>query len=306
MHPNGHDGIRYRSTRQCVECKRASGRKGSKSRGSLSSAVRRQARWLNAFARNFAATARLGIDRVLSREYHGTPLQKWLYQMRARWEGHPKDRRTQLLSLGQEGWWLRTEPPRHQMGTGVLRGSSEYNQYKRAVNKQWRDKNAKRLRDEYRSRYALNPQYRVQAATRRQQRFDENPGLAAYLTSLRRRRERLPRCHCCSNSDLRKIYLEHGLLGLQTDHKVSLAIAIQTGLKGMHCVSNLQGLTAAQHRKKTSVDIGKLAEVRRATNTPCHTGASRAKSDAPHGSRGPGSLISSVAISAVSSGGEGR
>lgn len=275
--PNGHDGLRYMSTTQCVECKRARGRKGARPRGSLSNAMRGQARWTTAFERNFEAASKLGIDRVLSRENHGDRIQKWLYQMRARWNDHPNDRQTRLLSLGQEGWWLHTEPPRHQMRTGFLRGSSEYKRYKRAVNKKWREKNGDRLRSDYRSRYAKKPEYRENAAASRQRRFEENPGLAAYLTSLRRRREKVQRCDCCSNGDFRKIYLTHASQGLETDHKTSLAIAIEKGLKGMHCVSNLQGLTPERHRRKTTEDIGKLAKLRRAKNVPYHKAGSRAK-----------------------------
>lgn len=90
--PNGHDGLRYKSTGQCVECKRESGRKTSKSRGSLSDAVRKQARWVNSFEKNFNAVSKLGILRVLSSEYHKTPLQAWVYRMRNRWSEHPAER----------------------------------------------------------------------------------------------------------------------------------------------------------------------------------------------------------------------
>ena len=243
---------------------------GAKSRGPLSDAVRRQARWVNLFEKNLAAVSKLGIDRVLSREYYGKPTQKWLYRMRTRWDNHSADRKKLLLSLGQEGWWLRTDPARHQTRTGFLVGSAEHKRYKHSVGKRRRDRNRHRIRRYYREYYATHPNHRERVAAARQKRFEQNPGQAAYLRSLRRQREKAQRCNCCSNSDFRRVYLKNGSRGLQTDHKVSLAIAIEKGLQGTHCVSNLQGLTPEQHKKKTSADISKLAEICRLNKVAYH------------------------------------
>ena len=275
--PSGHNGLRYKSTGQCVECKRLSGRKGAKSRGMLSDAVRKQSRWVQAFERNYATVAKLGIKRVLGPIYHAKPLQKWLYQMRVRWDDHTEDRRARLLALGQQGWWLRTDPPRHQLLTGFLVGSAEHKRHKREVNKRWRDKQGDALRKQYRTYYATNPEHREKAAAARRERFRQNPGLAAYLTSLRRKREKSQLCSCCANADFRRVYLEHAAKGLETDHKLSLAIATELGRKGMHCVSNLQGLTPAQHREKTRSDIDQLAEIRRRKKVAYHKTAKAAR-----------------------------
>lgn len=130
--PNGHEGIRYQSTDQCVECERISGRKGSKARGSLPDAVRRQSRWVESFERNFAGVSKIGIETVL-KENHGKPLYKWLYRMRTHWDTHLADRQERLLSLGQPGWWLRTDPPLHQTRSGFLVWSPEHRVHKKNV-----------------------------------------------------------------------------------------------------------------------------------------------------------------------------
>jgi hypothetical protein len=186
--------------------------------------------------------------------------------MRLYWEDQPAERQARLIALGEENWWRRVDPPRHQTRTGFQIGSPEYKTYKRWVNKAWRESRGEQIRADARAYYSTNPGHREKAAAARRKRFDENPGLAAYLTSLRRKRERAQRCHCCSNLEFRAIYLKHAAPGLETDHKLSLAIAIERGLKGMHCTSNLQGLTPEAHRKKTSADISKLAALRRSKN----------------------------------------
>jgi 5-methylcytosine-specific restriction endonuclease McrA len=142
--------------------------------------------------------------------------------------------------------------------------------YKRSVNKEWRETNGEGIRRYYRAYYAKHRKHRERAAAARQRRFAERPGLASYLTSLRREREQVQRCTCCSNDDFRIAYLRYAGKGLETDHKVSLAIAIETGLQEMHCVSNLQGLTPKLHKIKTSVDISTLAEIRRRKNVAYH------------------------------------
>ena len=268
--PNGHDGLRYNSTGQCVQCKRESGRKGSKSRGSLSDAVRKQARWVKCFEKNFKAVSKLGILRVLSRDYHKTEIQGWLYRMRTRWNEHPTDRQARLISLGERKWWLRIDPPRHQTRTGFLVGSVEHQEYKRTVRKGWREINPEKVREYYTTNYKNNPRQHEKAAAARLKRYRENPGLAAFLTSSRRKRVKAQRCNCCTDQEIRAVYLRNGSRRLDTDHKISLAVATELGLKGMHCVSNLQGLKPDVHRKKTTADQRKRAAIRRAKGLPYH------------------------------------
>jgi hypothetical protein len=224
--PNGHDGLRYKSTGQCVQCKRESGRKGLKARASLSDAVRRQARWIDSFEKNFKAVSKLGILRVLSSEYHKTRLQAWLYRMRNRWSEHPAERQKRLITLGEEGWWLHIDPPRHQIRLGFQVGTPEHKKHKKAVLQEWRQRNADKIRENFRTYYKTHPDQRKKAADARTKRFDENPGLAAYLTSLRRKREKAQRCKCCSNKEFREVYLNLASQGLETDHKMSLAIEL--------------------------------------------------------------------------------
>jgi hypothetical protein len=268
--PSGHEGLRYKSTRQCVECKRRSGRKGSVSQGSLADAVQRQTRWVALFDRNFNEVAKLGIVTVLNSEHHRTPLQAWLYRMRTRWANHPPDRQARLIKLGEEDWWHRIAPPRHQFRIGVRVGTPEHKKRKKEVLLDWRQRNATSIRKKYRTYYQTHPEQRKKAADARTRRFRENPGLAAYLTSLRRKREKAQRCECCSNEVFRRLYLKHAARGLETDHRMSLSIAIELGLKGNHCMTNLQGLTRSEHRIKTSADIGKLAALRRSNNISYH------------------------------------
>lgn len=274
--PNDHAGIRYKSTGQCVSCKRESGRKGSKPRGSLSDAVRRQARWIAAFEKNFRAVSRLGISTVLSRENHNTPLQKWLYRMRTRWDCHPTARRSRLISLGEEKWWRRTALPRHQTRIGPPVGSPGHKEHRRAVNKTWRVKNGDKLRKGSRYYYATNPKHRQRVAAARRKRYKENPGEGAYRQSLRRQREKAQRCDCCSNQEIRAVYLRNGSRGLDTDHRTSLGVAIARGWNGMHCVFNLQGLPREVHRKKTNAEIGEIAAIRRDKGLSFHTNAHQA------------------------------
>jgi hypothetical protein len=268
--PNGHDGLRYKSTRACVQCKRESGRTGFISRGTHLDAVRRQPRYIRLFEKNYSSVSRKGIGVILSAAYHSHPLQRWVYNKRSRWKSLPHAMRLRLLRLGEEGWWLRTAPPRHQTRTGMLVGSAEHKRHKLAVNKVWRDRRGDYIRADQRRRYSQSPALRKRIAAARSLRFRASPGLAAYLRSRRRARERFQRCTCCSDAQIRSIYLRHGSLRLETDHKVSLAIAEACGWTGMHCVRNLQGLTRAAHRRKTTTDIGELAAIRRSSGAPYH------------------------------------
>lgn|GEM_PF-1634343 len=282
--PNGHDGLRYVSTRQCVQCKRANGRKNSSSAApskTLSEATRNQSRWVAAFEENYAAVKALGLGVVLTKDHHGSPLQKWVYRMRTRWSEHPADRQARLLELGEAGWWLRTDAPRHQTRSGVLVGTEGHKAHKQRVLKVWREKNADRLRERFRDYYKRSPDLRERAAAARTARFKANPGLAAYLTSLRRKREQSQRCSCCTNQEFRVAYLANAAAGLETDHETSLAIAIELGMTGAHCVKNLRGLTPAEHRKKTSSDIARLAEIRRDKGVGYHKGNGSRKAKRP-------------------------
>lgn len=271
--PNGHDGLRYVNTRQCVQCKRDRGKKAARtaaSSKSLSDATRSQARWVAAFEENYAAVRAIGLKLVLSKEHHDSPLQKWVYRMRTRWDTHPPDRQKRLLKLGEMGWWLRSDAPRHQTRSGALAGSAAHKAHKQSVLKAWREKNADSLREKFRDYYRRSPDLRKKAAAARAARFKANPGLAAYLTSLRRKREQSQRCTCCTNQDFRRVYLANADAGLETDHKMSLAIALELGITGAHCVKNLRGLSPTEHRKKTSSDIARLAEIRREKGVGYH------------------------------------
>jgi len=190
--------------------------------------------------------------------------------MRTRWDDHDETRKDRLLALGESGWWLRTDIPRHQKKLGFAVGSEAHKAHKKASLDEWRDRNRANIRAKYRDYYKSHEDQRQKAAANRARRFKENPGLAAYLTSLRRKREKSQRCTCCSNIQFREVYLKNAERGLETDHIISLAIALELGLTGKHCVKNLQGLTPDEHKRKTGSDIGALAEIRRAKKIPYH------------------------------------
>ena len=67
---------------------------------------------------------------------------------------------------------------------------------------------------------------------------------------------------------------------METDHVISLAIALELGLTEKHCLKNLQGLTPEEHKVKTASDIGALAEIRRTKKIPYH------RRKKPSGSKG--------------------
>jgi len=196
--------------------------------------------------------------------------------MRTHWDDHPKNRRLRLISLGEDGWWRRTAPPRHQTRIGFLKESPEYKQYIRSRNKARRERNCEEDRRYWRNYRATHPEQREKAAAARRKLFKENPGLAAYRTASRRLREKSQRCDCCSNQAIRAVYLRNGSLGRETDHVISLGVADARGWKGKHCVSNLQGLTPEKHRKKTNAEIGEIAAIRRAKGIPYHNNARKA------------------------------
>jgi 5-methylcytosine-specific restriction endonuclease McrA len=268
--PSGHDGVRYKSTRQCVECKRASGRKNAEPRGALSDAVRKQSRWIAQFETNYRTVQKTGILKVLGAAYHVTPIQKWLYRMRTRWADHLPERQTRLIALGAGGWWQRTDPPRHQVRSGFQVGTDEHKQHKKGILQEWRTRNGDKIRAQFRSYYRNRPELREKASSARAKRFKDNPGEAAYLTSLRRMREKSQRCDCCTNKDFRIVYLKNAAAGLETDHVISLAIAKVLGLGGKHCVTNLQGLPKSAHQKKTSRDLRELAALKRQKGIAYH------------------------------------
>lgn len=76
---------------------------------------------------------------------------------------------------------------------------------------------------------------------------------------LRAERIRLQACTCCTKADISRVYKNARWIGAHVDHRVALALG------GKHCVHNLQILSVYDHRRKTAVDMQKIAAAKRFT-----------------------------------------
>ena len=75
-----------------------------------------------------------------------------------------------------------------------------------------------------------------------------NPGKKNARTAMCRAKRLELKCSCCQPKDFHAIYRKAALLGHEVDHRTP------KHLGGLHCVSNLQILTVADHRAKTYLE----------------------------------------------------
>lgn len=85
-------------------------------------------------------------------------------------------------------------------------------------------------------------------------RYAKDPGRSQAKHAERRARKLSQACFCCTREQIAELYALATMLGDEVDHRVPLALG------GLHCLSNLQVLTKAEHYLKTASD---LAEIRR-------------------------------------------
>jgi 5-methylcytosine-specific restriction endonuclease McrA len=127
---------------------------------------------------------------------------------------------------------------------------------KKAANAAWHAANSERKNAANAAWRIANPE-RAKAASAawKAAHPSEYRAIRSSKKARRRARKLAQICRCCTTAQLLDVYRQ--AKGMEVDHIVPLALG------GLHCCSNLQILTPAEHQLKTSTDIRLIATARR-------------------------------------------